>query len=74
VQELSVSWTQKHQIDADFAWIIVSILILLIKLENLGVFKVKLVNIKFSKIFQVPEKRSSSPGAGTCTSGWETLL
>ncbi len=28
-------------------------------------FKVKFLNLEFSKIFQVPVKRSLSPGAGT---------
>jgi len=39
VPELYVLWTQKHQIATDFAWILVQILFLLIKLNNFALFQ-----------------------------------
>ncbi len=59
--------TQKHQIHAQFAWIIV---FLLIKLNNLGLFEGDISKYLISIIFQAV-KRDPSPGTGTRPVGWE---
>jgi len=60
VPQLCVLWTQKHQIDAKFAW---NIVFLLIKPNNSGLFQGEISEYLILVIFQVPavEKRWSQP-------------
>jgi hypothetical protein len=56
--------TKKHQIIIGCSYISVQNVLLMTKIAILGLFKVKLVHLEVSKIFQVLAKRSSSPGTG----------
>jgi len=57
VPELCVLWTPKYQIDADFARIIVQILILLIKQYNLGLFQGEISKYQILKNISTPGKK-----------------
>jgi len=49
----------KHKIDADFAWILVEILFLLIKLNYLGLFHCEISNYWIFKNISSPGKKVS---------------
>jgi len=71
VPELCVLWTQKHQIDAKFACIIV---FLLIKPNNSVFFQGEISEYLILINLQVPVRKTPSPGTGTRPGGLETLV
>jgi len=69
LSNICLMYPPEHKMDADFAGIISQIHSLLNKFNNISHIMLKYVTFEFPKTFQVPEKRSLSPGTGIYPGG-----